>query len=127
MTAGTHDLTAECGATFDRSFRWTTSELFPVPPGGDPDAVPVDLTGWSARMAVRTFRDSPEPLVEISLGDGIAFDDEELGRFTLTITAEVMDTIPPGTAFYDVEFISPAEEVTRLLRGRFIVRQQATR
>lgn len=126
MTAGNYDLQAECGATFDRTFRWTTTELYPVPPGGDPDAVPVDLDGWSARMGVRTFRDSAEPLVEIASGDGISFG-EDPGTFTLTITAEAMDEIPPGTAFYDVEFIAPGGDVTRLLRGRFIVRQQVTR
>lgn len=127
MTAGTYELIAECGATFDRTFRWTTTELFPVPPGGDPDAVPVDLAGWSARMAVRVFRDSPDPVLFVETGDGIAFDDEDPGKFTITITAEQMDLISPGVAFYDVEFISPDDEVTRLLRGRFIVRQQVTR
>lgn len=118
MTAqgGTYDFQAGVGETFQQTCRWL-----------DPDREPIDLTGWSARMQVRPFRDSTTVFASVSTtDDGIVFDDDP-GTFTITITDTVMDTMPPGTAFYDLEFIAPDGSVERLIRGRFIVRQQVTR
>ena len=73
------DLTIYEGATFNQTFQWKT---------GDP-AVPVDLTGFSARMHIRESIESETALLELdSDGGGVVIDDPPAdGKYSVHLAA----------------------------------------
>jgi hypothetical protein len=117
MAAGLYNMVCEQGATFQRSFRWV-----------DADEQPILLTGWSARMQVRTSYKAAEPLVSLdsdALG-GIVLTPAEGGIY-LELDAAATAELPAKQGVYDLEMVSPTGEVTRLLQGTFTITPEATR
>lgn len=92
----------------------------------DSDGVAVDLTGYSASMQVRK-----------SLADGVALELSTVnsritlggaaGTVTLIVPATDTATIDVGQYFYDLELTSGSSVVTRLIEGRFQVKEAYTR
>ena len=92
----------------------------------DSDGVAVDLTGYSASMQVRK-----------SLADGVALELSTVnsritlggaaGTVTLLVSATDTATIDVGQYFYDLELTSESSVVTRLIEGRFQVKEAYTR
>lgn len=92
----------------------------------DSDGVAVDLTGYSASMQVRK-----------SLADGVALELSTVnsritlggaaGTVTLLVSATDTATIDVGQYFYDLELTSGSSVVTRLIEGRFQVKEAYTR
>lgn len=103
---------------------------------------PVNLTGYTARMRVKaSFADGF--LAYLSTGadasGGTITLGGALGTITLAMTASESSILAAGslalpvsaedpTLFfrYDLEIISPAGVVTRVLEGRFILRREVT-
>jgi hypothetical protein len=86
------------------------------------DRYVANLTGYSARMQVRTTHSGPlvlEPAVEVS--------DPRGGEVSISITAEQSAALKAGTYVYDLELESPSGEVMRLIEGRFIITPEVTR
>ena len=113
---GRYNFTIYQGATFDRTWTWTT------------DGTPVDLTGCTARMQVRKTASDPilfEATTEngfLTLGSPTPSD----GTITLSMTAD--DTMDQTwtSGQYDLEIVFPSTEVTRLLMGRVKVSANIT-
>jgi len=92
----------------------------------DSDGVAVDLTGYSASMQVRK-----------SLADGVALELSTVnsritlggaaGTVTILVSAADTATIDVGQYFYDLELTSGSSVVTRLIEGRFQVKEAYTR
>lgn len=92
----------------------------------DSDGVAVNLTGYSASMQVRK-----------SLTDGVALElstvnsritlGGSLGTVTLLVSATDTATVDVGQYFYDLELTSGSGVVTRLIEGRFQVKESFTR
>lgn len=92
----------------------------------DSDGVAVDLTGYSASMQVRK-----------SLADGVALELSTVnsrialggaaGTVTLIVSATDTATVDVGQYFYDLELTSGSSVVTRLIEGRFQVKEAYTR
>lgn len=107
----------ECrqGSTFRRVFTWTVN------------GQPVNLTGRTARMEVRTKPEASSVVLTvtpyITLG-GTA------GTVDINIPASVLANIAPRTGskfyVYDLEIVS-GQEVTTLLAGRFQVAPEVTK
>lgn len=110
------------------------------------DGQPVDTTGYEFRMQIRRKYADAEttggtlapPLLSMSteLPPVPPPEDPPLygqiiaggaGEITLTISADVTDSLPKGTWVYDVEAESDQSVVTRLLWGRAIVVPGVTR
>jgi hypothetical protein len=115
----------EQGATFRKSFQYLTET--------DGIETPVDLTGYLARMQVRSSLEATTPLLSISSDTGeITLGDE--GVITVEIGAGVTAALPPtGTTgistnfpVYDLELVLGAT-VTRLIEGYFEVKGEVTR
>ena len=112
---GSYDIKARQGATWTRVFSWSV------------DGTPVNLTGRTARMEVRTKPDATSVVLNvtpyITLG-GAA------GTVTISIPANVLAAIPPRTGsrfyVYDLEIVS-GQEVTAFLAGRFTVAAEVTK
>ena len=112
------NITIDQGSTWIKSITWQNSE-----------GTAYDLSTWEARMMNRKHyadNDRGLPLVSLTDADGIT-----LGATTenivITIEDTVTETIPAATYYYDLELISPSQEVTKLLRGKAIVLPEVTR
>lgn len=97
-----------------------------------PEFLPWDLTGYTARMQVRKYVESATTIAtlttenaatfRITLGDPTPTD----GKISLFIRAEDTRNITTS-GVYDIEIISPTNEVDRILQGEFVLSQEVTR
>lgn len=106
--AGAYNVTAEQCATWQEVWTWT-----------DATGAPVDLTGYTARMDVRTAPGG-SLVASIIQGSGIVLGGAA-GTITPTLSAAATGAMRAGTYAYDILLTSPAGFVTRLLAGSFTV------
>lgn len=110
---GSWDFAVVQGATFDQTLTWKYN------------GSPVDLTGWSAHMQIRSapggqlYSDLTDTGGEISLG-GTA------GTIRLVLAAAVTAAFTWDSGYYDLMLTSPAGAVTYLLAGSFTVQAAIT-
>ena len=121
MAAGKLNLKIEQGATFRQPLQWSA---------GTP-AVPVDLTGYTARMQVRSELTSPAVLLELTTENGrIGITDATAGKLELRLTATETAALAFESGVYDLELVAPDapdNTVTRLLAGSVTVLPEVTR
>lgn len=114
MTAGTYDITIEQGSTFTRTITWK-----------DENDTAVNLTGYSARLQMRESVDASSTFISLTNGSGIT-----LGGVAGTILIEISATDTAAitqSGVYDLELVSGAGVVTRLLQGNVILSKEVTR
>lgn len=136
MVAGRYNITCQQGSTFD--MQMTLQYTNPDYPANcaDPEVCPEflvwDLTGYTARMQVRKYIDSATAIATLNTENLSSFritlgnQDPEDGTITLFIRAEDTRTILTS-GVYDIEIISPTNEVDRILQGEFILSPEVTR
>jgi hypothetical protein len=109
-------LDLECwqGANFDYVLTWTV--------GGSA----VNLTGYSSRMQVRQYADSTATVLSFVNGTGITLGGTA-GTITLAAVATATSAIEAGQYVYDLELVTGAGYVTRLVEGNFIVYAEVSR
>jgi hypothetical protein len=130
MIAGVYNITCQQGSTFD--LQMTLQYPNPDYPANcaDPENCPEflnwDLTDYTARMHVRKYVDSAVPSIILTTeNDRITLGGEE-GTIQLFIRAE--DTRALTTSgVYDLEIISPSNEVDRIVQGNFTLSLEVTR
>ena len=107
------------GSTFIKGFSWQT---------GDP-AQPVNLTGYTARMQIRTKVTDIDVLLELTTeNDRIIITDPINGKFELYISSNDTTNLQFKSAVYDLELISPSGIVTtRILEGNVTLSFEVTR
>jgi hypothetical protein len=113
--AATFGLTADQGATFKYVLTWT-----------NPDDTPINLQGYTARMKVRRRTTTGDLLLELTTENGYISLGGDSGEITLTMPPDVTSLVRAGKQDYDLELISSAGEVTRLLMGYFVIRSEVT-
>lgn len=88
-----------------------------------------DLTGCSARMQVRESIESPVTLLDLSTppGGGITITPGPPGVIEIMLTAAQTAELDWLLGFYDLELITPGDEVERLLKGTVTVDPEVTR
>lgn len=114
--AVTYGLTADQGATFEYILTWT-----------NPDGTPIDLTGYTARMQIRRRTTSQQLVDTLTTENGKITLGGAEGTITLNLSATETAALPAAQHQYDLELVSSGGEVTRLLMGYFVVRQEMTR
>ena len=114
MTAGIYDITIEQGDTFTLSANWKDSA-----------GAPVNLTGYSARMQVRSNYESEEVLVSLVSPTNITLGGA-LGTILATISATDTQKLSIQEGVYDLE-LELSGVVTRLLQGRATISREVTR
>lgn len=111
---GALNLTMYQGASWDYTLTWQTN------------GTPVNLTNYSARMQIRTSHDANTATLSFTSGSGIT-----LGGTAGTILLEALPATTAGVAsgqyVYDLEMVSPAGAVTRLVEGLVFVDPEVTR
>lgn len=117
MPAAKLKLSIDQGATFTKTVTWKT---------GKP-AVPVDLTGCSARMQVREKIDSEDVLLSLSTMDGRITLGDAAGTVALRVEAEDTTDITWKTGVYDLEIEFADGTVRRLFGGSVSVSPEVTR
>lgn len=89
--------------------------------------VPLNLTGYTARMQLRTSYTALNPTIELTTENNRILLLPLEGKMTLALPASVTTTIPPQRYVYDFEMVSPTGFVTRALEGDCIVTPEVTR
>ena len=115
MAATTYDLLIEQGATF--------SQLVTYKEAG----VAINLTGYTARMQVRSTLESATTVVELTTANVRIALGGAAGTITLTISAADTAALTAGRGVYDLELVSGSGIVTRLLQGVATISRNVTR
>ena len=116
MAAVKYKLAIEQGATFYVTFTRKNS-----------DGTPVDLTGCTARMQVRTAINSPDVLLELTTENGRIVLGGAAGTVVLTVDAATTESIDWLYGVYDLEVVTASGFVRRLLYGAVSVSPGVTR
>ena len=117
QSPGVLDLSCYQGANFDYTLTWQA--------GGSA----VNLTGYSARMQVRDSYDAGTAVISITSGTGITLGGTA-GSIVLELSATAtaaLDGTPNTQYVYDLELVSGAGYVTRLVEGNFYVYPEVTK
>lgn len=113
--AAKYDIVCDQGATFSRVFTWQ-----------DSTGVPVNVTGYTARMQVRATIDAGATLLSFTTENGGITLGGAAGTITVTATAATTASVSAGCYVYDLELINGAT-VYRLVQGQFTVDGEVTR
>jgi hypothetical protein len=114
MTPGLVNFVCPQGSTFRKTLTYTL------------DQTPIDLSGYSSRLQVRTAHYSTDPLISLVSGSGLTIGGSA-GTIDIYISDSDTSEIPAGNHVYDLEIISPSSDVDRLIEGRFSVTPEVTR
>lgn len=87
----------------------------------------LNLTGYSARMQMRTAYASPSPVLNLTSASGTILIDANLGKLTLSASADVTAALPARRYVYDIEIVSASGFVTRIVQGNAVVSPEVTR
>jgi hypothetical protein len=125
MAAGKLDLLIEQGADFDHSLivkqgkATTQAELAALPVA--------DLTGYTARMHIRSVIESTIILIALTTENGRIAITPLDGKIDMTISAIDTAALNFEAAVYDLEIVSSGGEVTRLVQGKVRLSKEVTR
>lgn len=92
----------------------------------NPNGTPINLTGYTAALQLRSLPESPTAVLSLSTGSGITITGAT-GVVDIHATATQTRAIDEGTYYYDLEITSPATIVTRLIQGQAVVTPEVTR
>lgn len=115
MTAATHDITIEQGATFRLNLLWK-----------DSNGTPVNLTGYTARMQVRRRHSDPVKLLDFTTENGAIVLGGSAGTIAVTGLASLTDDVTGRQAVYDLELVN-GTVVTRLVEGTVTITPEVTK
>jgi len=117
MAATRLDIIIEQGADFRLAMIWKS---------GTP-AVPVDLSGYTARMQIRVTHASKTPLVSFATGGGGITLNADPGLIDARLAAAATALLPIISAVYDLELISLTGAVRRFVEGKANITPEVTR
>lgn len=116
----TYSLKIYAGSTFIKDVQWCNENEEPYP-----------LTGYSARMSLRRAYGDAAALVSLTSAEGgglSLIEASGIVRITITdIQTALLATDAEAEGVYDLEIVSPAGVVTKILRGGWIAFPEATK
>ena len=92
----------------------------------DKDGVVIDLTGYSARMKIRTPQYTSTPEVNWTSAGGHLVMGDDAGTITFAVSAATTAALNFKTARYDLEIEDGSGVVTRALEGYITLSQEVT-
>ena len=116
MTAGTWNITIEQGADLSLPLLFT-----------DASDNPVDLTGWSAEMMIRTSANDPNPLITLSTEGGGIILGGTAGTIVITIDEATTQQFNAEAAVYDLRMQDSLGKHLRLIQGQVNISPAITR
>lgn len=115
MRPGKYNFICPQGATFSKQLSYLI------------DSVPVNLTGYTARMQVREKPSSPSTVLNLTTENGGIELGGLAGSILIDISASTTTSIIPKSYVYDLELQSAGGFVIRLIEGTFNVTPEVTR
>lgn len=91
-----------------------------------PAGTPVNITGYTAALQLRSLPESTTAVLSLTTGSGITITGSS-GLVAVHATAVQTGAIIAGDYYYDLEITSPQGIVTRLVQGQALVNPQVTR
>ena len=116
MTAGNYSLTIEQGATLSRVLTYKDSA-----------GSSINLTGFTARMSLRTDIEDSSAILSLTTENGRIALGGGAGTITLTVSASDTAALTAGNGVYDLEIVSSGGVVTRLIEGSYTISREVTR
>jgi hypothetical protein len=114
MIPGKYNMICPQGSTFSQNLTWLVNEI------------PVNLTGFAARMQVREKHTSPTTVLSLVSPTHITLG-ASAGTIDINVSASATSDIVPKDYVYDLEMISSSNIVSRIIEGKFIVTPEVTR
>jgi hypothetical protein len=114
MTAGIYNFTVDQGSVWDLEIEYL-----------DPDNVPINLTGFTAKMQLRREYNSTVADLTLTTGGGGIVITGATGIVDVSATATQTGALSPGFYVYDLELIS-GSNISRLIQGQITVAEQVT-
>lgn len=111
-------LTIYQGATFRKRLTWT---------GPAPTRTPIDMTGCTARMQVRSEVESAVVLLSLTTENGGITLGGATGTIDLLSADDETAAITWDGGVWDLEIVHPGGDVTRLAQGSISVSPEVTR
>ena len=105
------------GATFRKPLVWLAPDK----------TTPIDLTGCTARMQVRSEVESATVLLELTTANGGIVIDGPAGKLILHLPPKATTAISWESGVWDLEVVHPNGDVTRLVQGTISVLPEVTR
>ncbi|NBW68497.1 MAG: hypothetical protein EBR47_07405 [Betaproteobacteria bacterium] len=115
MAASTYDIAAEQGTNYAATLTYANSS-----------GTAINITGYSARMQVRRSAGSSSAVLTLTNASGITLGGAA-GTVAIAIPAAALAVVAAGNYVYDLELVSGAGVVTKLISGDFIVTGEVTR
>lgn len=116
MPAAINDIIIEQGATLQLRFVYE-----------DATETPINLTGYTARMQVRRKYASTDTLLNFTTENGGIVITPLTGTINVVGAATLTKDLPAKPCVYDLELVSPAGIVYRLVQGSVTVTPEVTR
>jgi len=114
MTAGIYNFTMDQGSVWDLEITYQ-----------DPNNVPINLTGYTAKMQLRTDYNSPNADLTLTTGGGGIVITGATGVIDISATAAQTANLAPAFYVYDLELTS-GTNISRLIQGQITVAEQVT-
>ena len=90
--------------------------------------VPINLTGYTAALQIRSLPEDPVAVLSLATGgNGITIPTPTDGTVVVEATAVQTQAIIAGTYYYDIEITSQSGIVYRLAQGQVVVSAEVTR
>lgn len=92
----------------------------------DLDGTVIDLTGYSARMKIRTPQYTSTPIDDWTSAGGELVMGDDAGTITFNVSAATTAALNFKTARYDLEIEDGSGVVTRLIEGYIMLSKEVT-
>lgn len=93
----------------------------------NPNGTPINLTGYTAALQIRSLPSDPTAVLSLTTGSGITIT-AVTGLVAIHATAAQTRAIDEGVYYYDLEITAPGTGVvTRLIQGQADVSAEVTR
>jgi hypothetical protein len=115
MIPGKYNIICPQGTTFNQQLIYSLNN------------VPINLTGFSARMQIREKHTTLHTQLNLTSSNGGLTLGEEDGTIIINVSATQTTAIHAKEYVYDLELVSSSNLVTRIIEGKFIVTPEVTR
>lgn len=116
------DFIIEQGATWTKTLAYKTKATQTVA------SVPIDLTGWNARMKIKDKSSSATNILSLSMGSGLEIPVPTDGKIYITISSVQTAAFDFSKAVYYLEIFDGSDPVVvrRLIKGKFKLDPEVT-
>lgn len=94
----------------------------------DPNGNPINLSGLTAKMQLRSLPDDPNIALTLSSANGDIIIQGAQGIVKITATSAQTVNVSAGPYYYDLELTNPANNsVIRVIQGQIVMSAEVTR